>query len=78
VRLDEDRELRNGLAAMDPAALASLRRVLVAPVEDRDALLRSLVGRADARSAVQLLAIAGTDEAARLRLLRAIRDLGVR
>lgn len=77
MQLDADRELRDGLAAMGPAALASLRRILLASAEDRDALLRSLVDRADARSAVQLLAIAGTDEVARLRLLRAIRDLGV-
>jgi hypothetical protein len=39
-------------------------------------LLRSLVGRPDAEPLAQLIAIADTDMVARLRLLRAIRDLG--
>jgi hypothetical protein len=43
----------------------------------RDALLRSLVDRAATEPLAQLIAIADTDKVARLRLLRALRDIGV-
>lgn len=61
---------------MDPAALSQLRDVLTRPQTRRDELLRLLVGRRDLEPLAQLIAIADTDEVARLRLLRAIRDLG--
>jgi hypothetical protein len=41
----------------------------------RDALARSLVGRSAAEPLAQLIAIADSDKAARLRLLRTVRDL---
>ena len=73
--LDEDASLRSGLAALAPAARRQLRDVLRWPDVRRDALLRSLVGRVDTEPLCQLLAVAGVDEVARLRLLRAIRDV---
>jgi hypothetical protein len=70
--LDEDADVRAHLAALGPAALDELRRVLQAP--DRTPVLRALT----ARPASALIAMADTDEVVRLRLLRAIRDLGPR
>jgi hypothetical protein len=77
--LDEDRDLRNGLTALGQAALRELQDVLTWPQERRDALLRSLVGQPERADLAQLLAMADTDtdNVDRLRLLRAIRDLGV-
>ena len=72
---DEDAGLRSGLDALGPAALSELRDVLTWAQPPRDALLRSLVGRPRAEPIAQLIAIADTDEVARLRLLRAIRDI---
>jgi predicted protein tyrosine phosphatase len=56
--------------------LGELRDVLTWPQPRRDALLRVLVGRPRAEPIARLIAIADTDTVARLRLLRAIRDLG--
>jgi hypothetical protein len=75
--IDEDADLRASLAALGPAALRDLHDVLTWPEPSRDALLRSLVGRPAAEPLAQLIAIASTDSMARLRLLRALRDLGV-
>jgi hypothetical protein len=75
--IDEDADLRSRLAALGPAALRELRDVLTWPQPRRDALLRMLVGRRGTEPVAQLIAIADTDTVARLRLLRAIRDLDV-
>ena len=72
---DEDADLRSSLAALGPDALRELQDVLTWPEPSRDALLRSLVGRSGTEPLAQLIAIADTDKVARLRLLRAIRDL---
>ena len=74
--IDDDAGLRSRLAALGPAALRDLRDVLTWPQPRRDALLRVLVGRRGTEALAQLIAIADTDTVARLRLLRAIRDLG--
>ena len=74
--IDEDAGLRSKLGALGPAALRQLRDVLTWPQPRRDALLRALVGRRGTEPVAQLIAIADTDKVARLRLLRAIRDLG--
>jgi hypothetical protein len=75
--LDEDADLRSGLAALGPAALRELRDVLTWPESWRDALLRALVGRPGTEPLARLIAIADTDKVAQLRLQRAIRDLKV-
>jgi hypothetical protein len=74
---DEDRELGDNLGALGAEALRQLRSVLTSPQPSRQALSRSLIGRPDLEPLAQLLAIAATDEVARLRLLRTLRDLGV-
>ena len=66
--LDEDADVRSHLAALGPAALAELRR-------DRTGALRALLARPSSQDLATLIAIADTDEV--VRLLRAIRDLGV-
>jgi hypothetical protein len=73
--LDEAADVRAHLAVLGPAALAELRRVLEAP--DRTPVLRALTARPTAADLATLVAMADTDEVVRLRLLRAIRDLGV-
>jgi hypothetical protein len=73
---DEDAEVRSHLAAIGPAALADLRRVLEAPESYRSAVLRALIARPASADLATLIAMADTDEVVRLRLLRAIRDLG--
>jgi hypothetical protein len=73
--IDEDADLRSSLAARGPDALRELQDVLTRPEPSRDALLRSLVGRPGVEPLAQLIAIAYTDRVARLRLLRALRDL---
>jgi hypothetical protein len=73
--IDEDADLRSSLAALGPDALLELQDVLTWPELSRDALLRSLMGRAGTEPLAQLIAISDTDKVARLRLLRAIRDL---
>jgi hypothetical protein len=72
--LDEDANVRSHLAALGPAALAELRRILEAP--DRTGVLRALLARPSSQDLATLIAMADTDEVVRLRL-RAIRDLGV-
>jgi hypothetical protein len=74
---DEDRELGDNLGALGAEASRQLRSVLTSPQPSRQALSRSLIGRPDLEPLAQLLAIADTDEGARLRLLRTLRDLGV-
>jgi hypothetical protein len=73
---DEDADLRSSLAAFGPDALRELQDVLTWPQPRRDAFLRSLVGRRHLEPLAQLIALADTDNAARLRLLRALRDIG--
>jgi len=46
------------------------------PPEKREELLRRLVGRPELEHRATLIAIADSDPGARLRLLRALRDLG--
>jgi hypothetical protein len=75
--IDEDADLRSSLAALGPDALRELQDVLTWPGPSRDALLRSLVGRAGTEPLAQLIAIADAAKVARLRLLRAIRDLDI-
>ena len=72
--LDEDADVRSHLAALGPDALAELRRILEAP--DRTPVLRALTARPASADLATLIAMADTDEVVRLRLLRAIRDLG--
>jgi hypothetical protein len=75
VDLDEDAGLRTDLSALGPDGLRSLRRVLEAPQDQQDEVLRRLM-TANARDMGQLIAMGATDTVVRLRLLRAIRDLG--
>jgi DNA-binding GntR family transcriptional regulator len=74
---DEDADIRSHLAALGPAALAELRRILEAPSTDRTEILRAFTARPAATDLATLIAMADTDEVVRLRLLRAIRDLDV-
>lgn len=74
--LDEDADIRSHLTALGPAALAELRRILEAPASRRTEILQALTERPAAADLAPLVAMADTDEAVRLRLLRAIRDLG--
>jgi DNA-binding GntR family transcriptional regulator len=73
---NEDADVRSHLAALGPAALAELRRILEAPATRRTEILRALTARPAAADIATLIAMADTDEVVRLRLLRAIRDLG--
>jgi hypothetical protein len=73
--IDEDAELRSSLAALGPDALLELQEVLTWHGPSRDTLLRSLFGRHGTEPLAQLIAIADTDRVARLRLLRALRDV---
>ena len=89
--IDEDADIRSHLAALGPAALAELcQSLLSAPSSDsttqRAELYRTLEVSPDLRALAArpvyadlatLIAMADTDEVVRLRLLRAIRDLGV-
>ena len=74
--LDEDRHLRQYLAELGPDVLQELYMVLVGPQTYREKLQRRMVARPDLSDLAQLLALVKTDEAAKLRLLRALRDLG--
>jgi hypothetical protein len=74
----EDADLREALAALRPGALDELKRIL----EQKDsacrtAVLRALVARPAFADLATLIAMADKDVVVRLRLLRAIRDLGV-
>jgi|tagenome__1003787_1003787.scaffolds.fasta_scaffold20962883_6 hypothetical protein len=75
---DEDAEIRSGLGVLGPSALHELEDVLAWPQPRRGELLRSLVGRRHLEPLAQLIALAETDNVARLRLLRALRDSGPR
>ena len=75
--IDEDASLRANLAALGEPALRELRGILEAPEPYRDAVSRALVARPAASELATLLAMADTDPIVRLRLLRALRDLGV-
>ena len=74
--LSEDRHLRQYLASLGPDVLQELYMVLVGPRTYRDKLQRRMIARPDLSDLAQLLALVKTDEAAKLRLLRALRDLG--
>lgn len=73
---DEDADVRSHLAALGPAVHAELHRILEAPSIDRTEILRALTARPALADLATLIAMADTDEVVRLRLLRAIRDLG--
>ena len=74
---DEDADLREHLAALAPGALDELKRILEQKESTyRGAVLRALTGRPAYADLATLIAMADTDEVVRLRLLRAIRDLG--
>jgi hypothetical protein len=74
--LDEDADIRAGLVALGPSALADLRRVLEGPSTYRNEILKALMARPRSDDLSQLIAMADTDETVRLQLLRAIRDIG--
>lgn len=74
---DEDADIRSHLAALGPLALAELRRILDVPSTHRNEILRALTAQPVSADLATLIAMADTDEVVRLRLLRAIRDLGV-
>jgi DNA-binding GntR family transcriptional regulator len=73
---DEDADIRSHLAAFGDAALAELRRILEAPSAYRTQTLRAFTARPASADLATLIAMADTDEVVRLRLLRAIRNLG--
>jgi hypothetical protein len=73
---DEDRVLREHLATFGAAALRELKGVLNAPQPYRDEILRRMVTWPEFNDLAQLIAMADTDEVVRLRLLRALRNLG--
>jgi len=75
---DEDADIREHLAALGPGAVDELKRILEQKESTyRGAALRALAGRPANADLATLMAMADTDEVVRLRLLRAIRDLGV-
>ena len=74
---DEDADVCSHLAQLGPVALAELRRILEAPSTRRTEMLRGLTARPASADLATLIAMADTNEVVRLRLLRAIRDLGV-
>ena len=75
--IDEDAELRAGLAQLPPASLRALQRVLYAPEDYQDEVLRRLMTEPGADDIAQLVAMATSDKVARLRVLGAIRDVGL-
>ena len=74
--LDEDRHLRQYLAELGPDVLQELYMVLVGPETYRHKIQRRMIARPDLSELARVLALVNTDEAAKLRLLRALRDLG--
>jgi hypothetical protein len=78
MRRNEDDDMREHLAALGPDALGELKRILEQKDSTyRTAVLRALTARPASADLATLIAMADTDEVVRLRLLRAIRDLGV-
>jgi hypothetical protein len=75
--IDEDADIRASLAALGPGALADLRRVLEGPSTYRNEILKAFMARPSSGDLATLIAMADTDETVRLRLLRAVHDLGV-
>lgn len=75
--VDEDADVRSHLAVLGPSAHAELRRILEASSAHRTEILRALTARLASANLATLIAMADTEEVVRLRLLRAIRDLGV-
>jgi hypothetical protein len=71
----EDEDLRRDLALLGPPALRELREVLTWPQERRDGLLRNLSAKSPLSDLATLIAVCDRDPVARLRVLRAIRDL---
>ena len=74
---DEYADIRSHMAVLGPVALSELRLILKAPSTYRTPVLRALMVRPALADLATLIAMADTDEVIRLRLLRAIRDLGV-
>jgi hypothetical protein len=72
--VEEDTALIDDLRTLGPRVTAELQRVLRSGPAYRDALLQQMIGRRELEDLAQLIAVAQTDEAVRLRLLRAIRD----
>jgi hypothetical protein len=70
---NEDANLRAALSTMDPEALADLQRIALG--DDSTAFYRALARRPDLAAITQQLAGSTSDEVARLRVLRAIRDI---
>jgi len=73
--IDEGANIREGLSVLPPEARAELERVLNWPSEKREELHGRLVGLPELEHMATLIAIANADPVARLRLLRALRDL---
>jgi hypothetical protein len=69
--LDEDADIRTGLAALGPGAVADLRRVLEGPSTHRNGILKAFMARPGSNNLATPIAMADTDETVRLRLLRA-------
>jgi hypothetical protein len=71
---DEDEVLVSGLRELGNPAIQELHGLLTGPPERVDRVLQQLVAQPKYPDLAQFLAIAATNEVARLRLLRAIRD----
>ena len=76
ISFNQDADIRSDLAALDPAALSELRRILEVPSLYRTQVLQALMARTTSSDLATLIVMADTDEIIQLRLLRAIRDLG--
>jgi hypothetical protein len=74
--IDEEADLRADLVALDPGALADLRRLLEGSREYGNTVLVAFIARPANTDLATLIAMADTDELVRLRLLRAMRNLG--
>jgi hypothetical protein len=72
-----DAEIRHSLAALGPSALRELRVLMMGTSEDRAAFLRRLMAQSPTPGSdalAELIAICDLDEAARVTVLRGIRD----
>ena len=76
-RFNQDADIRSDLAALDPVALSELGRIREVPSPYRTQVLQALMARTTSSDLATLFAMADTDEMIQLRLLRAIRDLGI-